>query len=78
MCSGAGTPLQRRVRTWWLTVRASFRTTRRTSEMPSISTWIAAAPLGDVTIQYVDHGDNVAGHPVLTMCEAAARLARTT
>ena len=40
--------------------------------------WIAAALPSDMTIQYVDHGDNVAGQRVLTACEAAARLARTT
>jgi hypothetical protein len=32
----------------------------------------------DVTIQYVDHADNVGGQRVLTVFEAAARLARTT
>jgi hypothetical protein len=71
-------PLQRRVRTRRPTVRTSFRTSRRTSEEPSLPTWIAAALPSDVTIQYVDHGDNVGGQRVLTVCEAAARLARTT
>ncbi len=48
------------------------------TEEPSLPAWIAAALPSDVTIHYVDHADNVGGQRVVTVCEAAARLARTT
>jgi hypothetical protein len=45
---------------------------------PSLPVWIAAALPSGVTIQYIDHADNVGRQRVLTVCEAAARLAGTT
>jgi hypothetical protein len=41
-------------------VRASARVPPD-SEEPSLPTWIAAGLPSDVTIQYVDQGDNVGG-----------------
>lgn len=39
----------------------SFRTSRRTSEGPSLPAWIAVALPSDVTIQYIDDADTVGG-----------------
>ena len=48
-----------------------LRTSRRTSEEPTLPAWIAAALPSDVTIQYVNQR-------IPTVCKAAARHARTT